>query len=388
MSYLVYLNYYNIRQVEAQYLSVLYEILGKGLDATFLLSKEYLLNYENKNRWEVNWAKTHWGDYSTLLRKLTPDKYLVMDKPEEFIARDSAREEKVPSEILSASVSREFVYERKQVIKAIEQHDIQAGVTWVNNRCFSATLRDFDIPTIHHELGPFRIPTYIPTAFLDFHGVNGGTEFNSRFARFLKIAKDVPILSRKELIKVISPVHYKELWQVLENTRYTYEAGVGLQVEVDTNVLLFNKGYNWIDPLLMAQAQTTGKVLVRPHPMASYTLKQNNRIVIDDVVKTKAYEFINKCKRVYCLNSSVGIESILLGRQAVILGDNPFMSVCDMDEETQLKALNFIVFGYLIHRDLLFNNEYYEFRLKNKGNEKLIYLDNLDRLLKSSLKKG
>ena len=51
-------------------------------------------------------------------------------------------------------------------------------------------------------------------------------------------------------------------------------------------------------------------------------------------------------------------------------------------EDLKLIALNFIIFGYLIHRDLLFDDKYYSYRLENTGNEKEIYLDNMKRLLK------
>jgi capsule polysaccharide export protein KpsC/LpsZ len=105
---------------------------------------------------------------------------------------------------------------------------------------------------------------------------------------------------------------------------------------------------------------------------------------IDDITKGNAVQFINKCEEIYCLNSSVGIEAILLGRKAKIFGDSPFKNVCSMNEDLQIKALNFIVFGYLIHKELLFNDSYYKYRLANRGNEKAIYLDNVKRLLEKA----
>ena len=378
MTFLVYLNHYNIRQCKAQYLSVLYEILGKNLDAHFILTEEYLENYENKGRWEVNWAKDCWGDYESLLKKLTPDKYTLISPAEKLISKDI----RVPSAILKEVVQKGSFDQQRILGEIINKKDVTAGLTWVNNKCFSSILKEAGIPTIHHEMGPFRPETYIPTTYFDFSGVNGDTEFNERFKEFLNIVNEVPILSKKELIKVLSPIHYKELITILEDPSYIYEAGAGMQVEVDTNVLLFNNGYNWIDPVLMAEAENEGKILVRPHPSAGYTLTPlDTRIVVDDLKKNKPYDFIKACKKVYCLNSSIGIEALLLGREAVILGDSPFKAVCNMESDLQLKALNFIVFGYLVHRDLIFNSDYYSFRLKNRGNEKLIYLDNMERLL-------
>ena len=374
MKYLVYLNNYHIRQCEAQYLSVMYEILGKNLPVHFILPKEYLKKYKLGERWEVKWVETHWGKYADVMSRLKPTDYTLMKKPEELL------EGRIPSELLHEVVYKSIPTQNETINKALWDKKIKAGITWVNNKCFKETLEEHGIPVIHHELGPFRPQTYIPTAYLDFSGVNGDTEFDERFEKFLKISNEVPILSRKELIRVISPRHYHELYKILDNEERKYEIGVGLQVEVDTNLLLFNNGRSWVDPLLAAKADCTGKILVRPHPMASYIMKPDARMEIDDL-KGNAVEFINECDKIYCLNSSVGFEAILLGREATIFGDSPFKNVCNMDEETQLKALNFAIFGYLIHRDLMFNDSYYNFRLSHVGDEKAIYLDNMKRLL-------
>ena len=388
MSYLVYLNHYDIRQCRAQYLSVLYEVLGKNLDAHFILNEEYLQKYEKGKRWEVKWAEEHWGNYENIFSRLKPENYTVMKKMDEVTYSNyySLIEEPVPSQILYEAVNNDYITEEVNAIIEVLQakgKDIKAGITWVNNKCFRSTMDKFNLPVFHHEMGPLRPSTYIPTIYLDFSGVNGDTEFDERFKEFLKIADQVPILSRRELLRVVSPEHYHELYKILDNKDREYDIGVGLQVEVDTNLLLFNKGCSWVDPVLCARADSATKVLVRPHPSAGYIMKPDARLVIDDL-KGNAVSFINRCNKIYCLNSSVGFEAMLLGREAKIFGDSPFRSLCEMDEETQLKALNFAIFGYLIRRDLLFNDSYYEFRLANRKNEKAIYLDNMKRLLHSA----
>ena len=55
-----------------------------------------------------------------------------------------------------------------------------------------------------------------------------------------------------------------------------------------------------------------------------------------------------------------------------------------MDEDTQLKALNFAVFGYLMYGSYLYDDEYYKFRIKNKGDEKKIYLDNMKKFIEKA----
>ena len=354
MSYLVYLNHYDIRQCKAQYLSVFYEVLGKNLDSYFILNRDYLEEYEVGSRWEIRWANNHWG-YDKVKKRINPDKCIVMQKPQELINIKNL----VPSQILRKVVDESIPTQVEVIEKILKEKDIKAGITWVNNKCFRDTLKEHSLVTFHHEMGPFRPTCYEPTIYLDLQGVNGDTEFNARFKEFLKVADQVPILTRQELIRVVSPNNYKALTKILFNEKREYEIGVGLQVEVDTNLLLFNKGVSWVDPILRAEMDSYGRVLVRPHPAAGYSLKPiDSRIVVDDLTQGNAQNFINKCDKIYCLNSSVGLEAMLLGREAKIFGDSPFTSICNMNEDMRLIALNFVVFGYLIHRKFLFNNDY------------------------------
>lgn len=378
MSYLVYLNNFNIRQFRAQYLWVLYEVLSHRLDAHFILTEEYLREYTRENSWEVRQAESKYGDFSKLIKELKTTNYSVMKKPEELMDSENL----VPSEILRKTVYEELPTQRETIEKILKKKDITAGILWVNNRCFRDTLKEYGIVTFHHELGPFRPPYYVPTVYVDLQGVNGDTEFDKRFKEFLKIADNVPLLTREEIIKVVSPNNYENLIKILHNKRRDYEIGVGLQVEVDTNLLLFNKGVNWVDPILRAEMDSSKKVLVRPHPAAGYNLKPAySRVVIDNPTKGSAQNFIDKCSKIYCLNSSVGLEAILLGRESKIFGDSPFTNICTMSEEMKLKALNFVVFGYLTHRNFLFDDDYYRFRLSCIGDEKKIYLGNMKRFL-------
>lgn len=378
MSYLVYLNNYNIRQFRAQYLWVLYEVLYHKLDAHYILTEEYLRKYTRENSWEVRQAEDKYENFNEIIKEFKRENCSVMKKPEELLNDNSL----VPSEILRKTVYEELPTQRETIEKVLKNKKIEAGILWVNNRCFRDTLKEHGLVTFHHELGPFRPSCYVPTVYLDLQGVNGDTEFNKRFEEFLKISDSVPILSREEIIRIISPNNYEKLIKILHNKERDYEIGVGLQVELDTNLLLFNNGVNWIDPMLKAEMDSSDKVLVRPHPAAGYNLKPiYSRVVIDNPTRGSAQTFINKCNKIYCLNSSVGLEAMLLGREAKIFGDSPFTDICNMDEDKKLKALNFVVFGYLIHRNFLFDDNYYKFRLSCIGDEKKTYLGNMKRFL-------
>lgn len=378
MTYLVYLNHYDRGEAKAWYLHMFYNMLPLPLKSHFILSNEYLKKYTKAQRWEVGRALQEFKNEKALYESIDKAKCTVMKKPEELM------DEVIPSKLLSRTVNQSFPEEIATIEKVLKEDKIEAGITWVNNKCFRDTLQKHGIPTIHHETGPFRPKTYVSTFYLDFQGVNGDTEFDSRFKEFLKISNEVPILSREELIRVISPKDYSRLISVLYNDVYKYKAGVGLQVETDTNVLLFNDGCHWTDPLLLAVVENPGSVLVRAHPSSRCTMRKRYGITLDDLSKGDAIDFINKCRKIYCLNSSVGVEALLLGRKVNILGENPFRSLCSMDEDTLLKALNFTIFGYLMTDKNLYNDEYYKFRIANRGNEKLIYLNNMKELIEEA----
>lgn len=374
--YLGYFNHYNIRQCRAQYLWVLYELLSKKLDTHLILNEDYIEIEKCKDRWEIKDAEKKWG-MENIIEQFNKTPYSVLRKPEKLTDTSNM----VPSEILRYTTVNSLPTQAEIIEKIVSENDIKAGITWVNNKCFKETLREHGIPTIHHELGPLRSPTYIDTVYVDFEGVNGGTEFSKRFKEFLKVADTVPILSREKLIQVISPNQSDRLLKVLNENRRMYDIGVGLQVEVDTNVLLFNKGRSLFDPIWEAKKDSKTKILVREHPLAHYSINIDSSMVKSGTKTEDAIDFINKCNKIYCLNSSVGFEAILLGRKAKIFGDSPFSELPSMDEDTQLKALNFAIFSYLTHRNFLFDDKYYEWRLSCIGDEREIYLRNMKMML-------
>ena len=172
MRYLSYLNHYDIRQCPAQYLSVLYEIRWNNLDTYFILNEDYLKPYKTGDRWEVNWALTR-GKNPEVIKPLGKDRYYLMKKPENLV------ETRIPSQILYRTESALIPTQKETIEKALRDHKIDAGLTWVNNVGFKSILAVHDIPVIHHEMGPFRPTTYISTVYLDFNGVNGETEFEA-----------------------------------------------------------------------------------------------------------------------------------------------------------------------------------------------------------------
>ena len=112
MKYLVYLNHYNSRQREAQYLHMFYSMLDNSLDSVFVLSEEYLKDY-SIYRWEVAKALERFKNREELKKKVQSTKYYVMKRPDQLI------QEKVPSKLLYKTVNENIPEEVKMIEKVL-----------------------------------------------------------------------------------------------------------------------------------------------------------------------------------------------------------------------------------------------------------------------------
>jgi hypothetical protein len=154
-----------------------------------------------------------------------------------------------------------------------------------------------------------------------------------------------------------------------------YDLGLALQVEDDSNLIAYGNGFNNYELILTAlQHVAPQRVLIRAHP---HRALEYGRIAFKGVhfdESSTSVDFVRRCKCVATINSSVGLESLLLGRKACILGQNPFdfMAARRIDAalsltgvSTELIAqLNFAVLAYLVPERLLFDLAYYRWRLQ------------------------
>lgn len=85
-------------------------------------------------------------------------------------------------------------------------------------------------------------------------------------------------------------------------------------------------------------------------------------------------QFIKKCRQIVTINSSTALEAALLGKKVTVFGEASFKMLSGLDDERQIRErLNFLVFGYLIPYSLLFDKDYYNWRLSGPS-ETEIYL--------------
>ena len=234
----------------------------------------------------------------------------------------------------------------------------QAVFTWCNYASLTEATRQLDVPLIHCELGPLRHPWYRPLGYLDFSGVNGQTESEARYRR----AHDGGPLGRvfndiAELKRFFSRAGPKsgELDAAL---------GIPLQVEDDSNVLAYGRGFDMAGVVQYAREQFTAEeLLVRPHPGAMMQPKPSGRI---DNSPTSA-DFVARCERILTLNSSVAVEAMLQQKPVTILGESPARHLAGQTLEgartANLEELEFLLLNYFVPYQLLFDIDYLHWRL-------------------------
>lgn len=239
---------------------------------------------------------------------------------------------------------------------------IDALLTWCNFASLEEAGRRAQIPVIHTELGPLRWPRYKPLGYLDFSGVNGNTEAERRFRRYARPADHSEFLPRAQLLPTL-------LREPLPppGPGPGFEIGIPLQVEDDSNVLAYGKGFDL--PLVIQYAQeqvATDALLIRPHPGA-YFHWSGKGLATDD--SANAMAFVQRCRGLLTLNSSVAVEAMLAGIPVTVLGESParFAAANSLEQprKTTDAELDFLLLNYCVPYGLLFDRTYLLWRLTN-----------------------
>jgi hypothetical protein len=242
----------------------------------------------------------------------------------------------------------------------------EAVLSWCSMPSLHLAAAEFRLPVIHNELGPFRPPNYQGTVYFDFNGVNGGTS----------AARDCDVfLEQVGGESTFSPLSMDELRQILmcdpkrahNGTKALYKRGAALQVEDDSNLIAFSRGMTNFDLIFAARKGITpGELLIRRHPRG-YLDYSSQLGILDD--STDSIDFITHCEEIFCTNSSVAFEAMLMGKPVRVLGDSPIAELsrqcrAGLADRERLICLNYMFLGYLVPLPLLFNIDYYRWRLK------------------------
>lgn len=360
---------------DAPYLWILYKQvthLGPN-EVTFIATREYFKDpaaFDTRLRWDISLQSQGYAGFDIPTSRQL-DAYRRLFLPEDIFAEFEGQG-LAPLEILRRMLTTRIASLetglRQALLALKETANVEAVFTWCNVPSLSAVASELALPVIHNELGALRAPCYQWTAYFDFQGVNGNTEAASRFNRLREECpeREVSILSKEEILDLMlvdgrSPD---------STSSQNMAIGLPLQVEVDTNIIAFSNGWN--NQRLIDEANAVhdrGSILIRPHPGGIEDYSQASGIVD---ASGSSIAFIRRCRQIATINSSVGLEALLWGCDTRILGDSPFVIAAanTMDPlasgpspDEQLLALNFLVFGYLIPYEFLYDPDYSRWRL-------------------------
>jgi hypothetical protein len=141
-----------------------------------------------------------------------------------------------------------------------------------------------------------------------------------------------------------------------------FKLGVALQVEDDSNLLAFGRGFDNLSLLTYAHLRhPEGSVLARSHPGSVFALKPD-WYALDDSPNSLA--FIRRCEKILTINSSVGLEALLMQTPVEVLGDCAHRYIAEADDECERTTrLAFYLFAYLVPMQSIYDPGYVRFRL-------------------------
>ena len=353
-----------LRGYRAPYLWVYYRLLSSfGERMLFIASEDYVRDpqhWQAQNRWELQESNAERLQYRVPTREhMDAHAYDFLDETvfEALLAQSGGNPQAAFKRLLNERVPcLEAAF--ADGLSRPAANSIEAILTWCNCPSLSAVAREKGIPVVHLEIGPLRWPR--PTAYLDFSGVNGNTEAARRYlASGFEPAGGFAVESR---LRVESLRRFFLRDDGGEAQAKRYKLGVVLQVEDDSNLLAFGRGFDNLSLLTVAHLRyPEGSVLARSHPGSVFALKPD-WYALDDSPDSVA--FIRRCEKVLTINSSVGLEALLMQTPVEVLGDCAHRYIADADEEAERTArLAFYLFAYLVPMPLVYDPGYVRFRL-------------------------
>lgn len=230
---------------------------------------------------------------------------------------------------------------------------IECLVTWCNCPSLIVAAQNRNIPVAHIEVGPLRKPLFQHTAYFDFSGVNGNTEAARRYAG---LAPDTPLPISLESLREL--LYRGREFVATDENRY----GVALQVEDDTNLIAFGRGYDNQGLLLNALANLgeQDRPLVRSHPGSMFALRPG---IVDVDASYDSLAFLERCRQVLTTNSSVAVEALFHGIEAIQLGESAFNHVLAANGAERRRRFVHYLLAYLVPDALIWDLDYLRFRL-------------------------
>lgn len=267
---------------------------------------------------------------------------------------------------------------------------VEGFITLMEIPSLTAAARVREIPVIHFELGCWREPTYLHTAFWDLKELYGDNSVEPRWRQFQKenAQRAIPLFSKKECLALLLQ---KQNLPLLNAYDRKPQKRIGVALGYTTYELLSCKTHLNDSELLYRIKRKYGleNMLIRKHfgdpyggqyPLYAQAMEQK---------KKSTSEFILNCETVISLLSGVEMEAMLWNRKAITLLPSPsfFASGHEIEGEGECAGedfISFFAFCYLIPLEFLMDMNYLRWRL-TMPTEREIYFKHLEFYFK---KKG
>lgn len=202
-----------------------------------------------------------------------------------------------------------------------------------------------------------------------------------RYKKFEEENKKVMTFSRRELLSLLGKEKNIPLLQLLDCTP-KYEIGVCAEAYNVSHTFLNFKYTD--DDIFYECAQTfpADQIKTRIHPMVYDSLGIGR-----DHLKNDPVSFILSCKRITSVQSQMLLKAMLWNRTVYMKSNFLQLSfLCEKDIESTQKVgivpLNYYIFGFLIPSGLMFDVEYWRWRINENPSEHEIYNTHLSYILK------
>lgn len=193
-----------------------------------------------------------------------------------------------------------------------------------------------------------------------------------RYKRFQDENGEELIFSRRELLTIFGKEHNIPLLKLLDCTPQ-YEMGMCAEAySVNHNFLKFK--YTDDDIYYECkQKYSMEQIKTRIHPMVYDSMGVGR-----EHLKNDPASFILSCKRIASVHSQIVLKAMLWNRTVYMKGDFLQLSfLCEKDVESTKKVdivpLNWFLLGFLIPSELMFDVNYWRWRIEEKPSEHEIY---------------
>ncbi|HIE0363676.1 hypothetical protein N7583_19885 [Serratia marcescens] len=365
----VFLPPYPFRGVKAPYLWIFYRLLNSLQQRSlFIAGNDYLLSPEEwrkSERWEFDVPTMNNLGYSIPSDELlaSHDYYHLRESVFESLLDSSNYNPMLAFKKMLTQRIPELEAELLNHLQGYESGKIEGILSICNCPSLEAVAESLSIPVMHFEVGPLRMPSYYSTGYLDFSGVNGHTEAEKRY---LAVQEQCQVdLSIEELHRYFLRVPNTHEQQC------DADLGIALQVEDDSNLVAY--GEEFTNLTLLSYARTRfpeKKLLIRTHPGSQFQLKEGE-YEIDS--SPTSLSFVQRCREILTINSSVGLEGIFAGIPTTVVGDSSYkyITLAD-DEQERTNRLAFYLFSYLVPFELIFDIDYLRFRLSRPSEQAIV----------------